>query len=771
MKKRIIKILECFIFIFLGIMLWEKYLGEISNLPDQSTVSYYRVLNILIQQLNGEVPLETIYGNMHGAVYPIFLAYLANFFHIMDSGEIVYYVQGLAVVGSIMFCGGVIWYWRKKFWMGIVTVLGIWELSKAFLVYDITYSYWGAGVVVLAALPLLCDLFTNIRAERKKKNLLELLLITIIMIIGNIMRQYAALPVMVLELLYLCLKIMRSTNVKSRIALVFGTLVMLLLFFGTEPFIHSMYDTFSGKLKIENVEKPWHAIWCGLGYVENDYGFQWFDGAAMEYVASVDATVQYCSEEYFDILKSRIMEVIVKDPLYVLAVLYKKFIDSLKIGFSVFGRMFLVAFLLWLISCILSHKKKKNKQKTGWGIALGGAMVILGTVQCVVGIPHARYMYASYAGYCYLIIYLLIEFTNNCCIAVKSVCEEKKEDSQTEGRLLRKRSVKNKILYIIVPCYNEEENLGGGYTFDRLEVFIKKLIREEMCSPKSRILMINDGSTDKTAELLEKKHMENPLFSYIHLSRNFGHQYALLCGLMEARKFADFTITIDADLQQDITAMKDFIERYSDGYEIVYGVRESRESDGWFKKWSANFYYDIMKNIFGCNIVKNHADYRLMSQKALDALAEYGETNLFLRGLIPMLGFQSCIVYFSVSKREFGESKYTLKKMSQLAIDGITSLSTRLIRLVFFAGISIFLVSCVISLAYFMAYLRGQTVSGWTSLVMSIWMLGGLIMMSIGCVGEYIGKLYFEAKRRPRYIIDSFENDEDYEYKGEQENG
>ncbi len=327
-------------------------------------------------------------------------------------------------------------------------------------------------------------------------------------------------------------------------------------------------------------------------------------------------------------------------------------------------------------------------------------------------------------------------------------------------------SINDKILYIICPCYNEEENLDNGYTFNKLEAFVGELMEEGLCSRKSRVLMVNDGSTDRTAELLVKKHKENPLFSYINLSRNFGHQYALFSGLMKAREHADITITIDADLQQDITAMREFIKKYNEGYEIVYGVRDSRESDGLFKRWSASIFYSMMQKVADCNIVKNHADYRLLSKKALNTLAEFAETNLFLRGLVPLLGYRSCIVYFKVSEREFGESKYTLKKMLRLAVDGVTSLSTKPMKMVFFVGMMIFGVSCFITLSYFMAFLKGKTVSGWTSIILSLWLLGGLIMMSIGCVGEYIGKLYLETKRRPRYIIDTFEDDIEFEYKG-----
>ncbi len=368
------------------------------------------------------------------------------------------------------------------------------------------------------------------------------------------------------------------------------------------------------------------------------------------------------------------------------------------------------------------------------------------------------------SGYVYVMTVLIAEILDT----LGDIMERAEDAIVLEKIPVKKSMIKERtsqVLYIVCPCYNEAESLGGG-TFDRLQDLMGELTAAGLCSPKSRILMVNDGSTDQTAELLEQRHRENPLFSYINLSRNFGHQYALLCGLMNARKYADVTITIDADLQQDINAIRDFLEKYYEGYEIVYGVRKSRKSDGVFKKWSACLFYDIIGKLSGYKIIKNHADYRLMSRKAMDVLAEFGETNLFLRGLIPMIGFPSCIVYFDVQPRKFGESKYNLQKMFRLAIDGVTSLSIRPIRWVFLCGTLMFAVSLLVMGGYLIAFLQGKSISGYTSIIMSLWLIGGMLMMSIGCVGEYIGKLYFETKKRPRYIVEEIQNDTEFEYIG-----
>ena len=331
-----------------------------------------------------------------------------------------------------------------------------------------------------------------------------------------------------------------------------------------------------------------------------------------------------------------------------------------------------------------------------------------------------------------------------------------------KGYLLM-RGCKNpdqQILYIVVPCYNEEETLPvtSLVLLDKLNL----LSDRKLISSNSRILFVDDGSKDNTWDIISQIHTSNPHFLGIRLAHNRGHQNALLAGLMFAKDRSDFTITIDADLQQDIQAMDVFIEQYHQGCDIVYGIRNNRKSDHFIKKITALFYYKFMK-MLGCTLYKNAADYRLMSKQSLEALSEYNEVNLFLRGLIPEIGFQTGVVYFDVKEREQGESKYTLSKMIKLAADGITSFSTRPIRYVLFLGIIVFLVSIVMIIVTLVDYYNGNTIPGWATLNCSVWFLGGIQLFAIGIVGEYIGKNYEETKRRPRYFLKNILDDEDLE--------
>lgn len=313
------------------------------------------------------------------------------------------------------------------------------------------------------------------------------------------------------------------------------------------------------------------------------------------------------------------------------------------------------------------------------------------------------------------------------------------------------------ILYYVIPCYNEEEVLPE--TRRRLKVKMENLMQNGLISRHSKICFVNDGSKDRTWELISSFHEEDPLFSGINLSRNRGHQNALLAGLLTVKDYADFVISMDADLQDDIEVSDEMIRKYYDGCDIVYGVRSSRKTDSWFKRTTGEGFYKVM-NKMGANMVYNHADYRLMSRRALDGLSEYGEVNLFLRGIVPMVGYRSDIVYYERAQRYAGESKYPLKKMISFAVDGITSLSTKPIRMITLLGVFIFLVSIVIMIYSIVRYCMGATVPGWTFLNISVWAIGGLILFSLGVIGEYIGKIYLETKHRPRYLVERFLDEE-----------
>lgn len=311
-------------------------------------------------------------------------------------------------------------------------------------------------------------------------------------------------------------------------------------------------------------------------------------------------------------------------------------------------------------------------------------------------------------------------------------------------------------LYMVIPCYNEQEVLPE--TSKRLKEKLSALVRAGKIDPESRIVFVNDGSKDRTWEIIRKLHDEDPVFSGINLSRNRGHQNALLAGLMTVKDHADMTISMDADLQDDINAIDEMVEKYLNGTDIVYGVRSSRAKDTFFKKATAEGFYKMM-NAMGANTVFNHADYRLMSKRALEGLAEFQEVNLFLRGIVPMIGYSTDVVYYERGERFAGESKYPLGKMLSFAIEGITSLSTKPIRMITFLGFFIFLVSIGILIYSLVRHFMGATIVGWTTLMVSVWAIGGLILLSLGVVGEYIGKIYLETKARPRFLIEEFLND------------
>lgn len=313
------------------------------------------------------------------------------------------------------------------------------------------------------------------------------------------------------------------------------------------------------------------------------------------------------------------------------------------------------------------------------------------------------------------------------------------------------------ILYIVVPCYNEEEVLPE--TSRRLKEKLDSLMAAGTISEKSRILFVNDGSKDKTWQLIEGLHAQDPVFSGVDLSRNRGHQNALLAGLMTAKDKCDMAISMDADLQDDVDAVDAMVDKYYAGCDIVYGVRSSRKKDTFFKRFTAEGFYRVM-NFLGAETVFNHADYRLMSKRALEGLAEFKEVNLFLRGIVPMIGYTAGTVEYERGERFAGESKYPLKKMLSFAMEGITSLSTKPIRFITGLGFLIFLISIIMLITFVVKWALGMTVAGWASVICSVWAIGGLILLSLGVIGEYIGKIYLETKARPRFLIREVLDDE-----------
>ena len=318
----------------------------------------------------------------------------------------------------------------------------------------------------------------------------------------------------------------------------------------------------------------------------------------------------------------------------------------------------------------------------------------------------------------------------------------------------------NNTLYIVVPCYNEQEVLPE--TSKRLKAKLEQLITAGKISEKSRVLFVNDGSKDRTWEIISALHQPSPLFCGVDLTRNRGHQNALLAGLMTAKDKADAVISMDADLQDDVEAVDQMVDKFLEGVDIVYGVRSSRTKDSFFKRTTAEGFYRVM-NALGAETVFNHADYRLMSKRALEGLEQFREVNLFLRGIVPMIGYRADVVEYERGERFAGESKYPLKKMLSFAMEGVTSLSVKPLRMITGLGFLIFLVSLVMIVYNLARWAMGATVTGRASLACSLWALGGLILLAMGVVGEYVGKIYLETKGRPRFLIRQVLEDSDEE--------
>lgn len=313
-----------------------------------------------------------------------------------------------------------------------------------------------------------------------------------------------------------------------------------------------------------------------------------------------------------------------------------------------------------------------------------------------------------------------------------------------------------KILYLVIPCYNEEEVLTD--TAGKLDKKMKELMTEGLIDVKSRIIFVNDGSMDLTWKIIEDLHNKDTLFGGINLTRNRGHQNALLAGLMTVKDDADIVISLDADLQDDINVFEEMLRKNNEGYDVVYGVRNDRRKDSFFKRHTAQMFYKLT-NKLGGDLIYNHADFRLMSKRALEGLAQFEEVNLFLRGIIPLIGYPSTIVEYERKERLAGKSKYPFKKMMSFAIEGITSLSIKPMKFVTGMGIFVFLVSIAMMIYAFVSYFTGRVVAGWTSILISVWAIGGMVLLGLGVVGSYIGKIYLETKKRPRYIVEEYINE------------
>lgn len=311
------------------------------------------------------------------------------------------------------------------------------------------------------------------------------------------------------------------------------------------------------------------------------------------------------------------------------------------------------------------------------------------------------------------------------------------------------------VLYLVIPCYNEEQVLP--LTSGKFKAKIDELVEAGKISDKSRVMFVNDGSKDSTWDILTSLTEEDTRYAAISLSRNRGHQNALIAGLMEAKKFADITISMDCDGQDDINAITQMVDEYAKGNEIVFGVRNDRKTDTWFKRTTAQSYYKFLRGM-GVDIIPDHADYRLMSSRVLDALEGYSEVNLFLRGIIPQLGFKQSVVYYSRAEREAGETHYPLSKMAALAVDGVTSFSVRPLRLITLMGFIVAFLSLVGIIYVLVSVISGYYVDGWASTTSIICFVSGIQMISLGVIGEYIGKIYLETKHRPRYIVSERKN-------------
>ncbi len=312
--------------------------------------------------------------------------------------------------------------------------------------------------------------------------------------------------------------------------------------------------------------------------------------------------------------------------------------------------------------------------------------------------------------------------------------------------------MKAPILCLILPCYNEEDILS--YSNAQLKELLATLIMDKVVNPDSFIVFVDDGSRDSTWPIIEALHLQTPFIKGVKLAKNFGHQNALLAGLTSFQQHADCFITIDADLQDDIRTIPEMVEKFSSGYDIVYGVRKKRDNDSFFKKYTALLFYELMKKM-GVELIYNHADFRLSSKRVLEELLKFNEVNLFLRGIYPLIGFKSTSVYYDRLERKVGETKFPFRKMVSFAMKGITAFSIKPLRIMTIVGFLIFITSLGASVYAFYSYLFQHSIKGWMSIVLPMYLLGGIQLLFIGVLGEYLAKIYIEVKKRPRFVIET----------------
>ena len=639
----------------------------------------------------------------------------------------------------------------------------IMSICNAFFCY-IPILYTDTVTMIFPIFILFCYTLWN----KNNKNWL-LILIAIATVFG--MKIKLTVVIMLIAIIIdLCMKHKLKKSIKPISILLISLLILQL----SMSFLEIKFSIFPYDISNNNKQLP-YTHWIMMGMTEREYKdgkylIGWFNPESMEYTLSYDTTeerekanikkIQEYLGDYgiigYTKFLYRKMLYTWSDGSYFSSMLldngtmYNKksiFTDLqhssgkyVKLAFNQNTVVILFIYLFIIIGAITALKKKENKVNTCY-IALFGVLIFF-----LLWEASSRYL-INYVpilivGMMYGLSSLLSKDRN-----IQNKEEKNKKLVKNEEVLKMKKSP---ILYVVIPCYNEEEVLHE--TTKRMKEKMKGLIKSKKISDKSRVMYVNDGSKDKTWQLIKEIHDQEELFTGVTLSRNRGHQNALLAGLMTARNYADVVISMDADLQDDINAIDSMIDKYLEGCDIVYGVRSARKTDTWFKKTTAEGFYKVMK-FLGVDVIYNHADYRLTSKRVLDEFANFKEVNLFLRGMFPLVGFKSDVVYYERNERFAGESKYPLKKMLNFAWDGITSFSVKPLRFICTLGFMILFVSIVIMIYSIIQKILGNTVAGWTFLSISIWFIGGLQMISIGIIGEYIGKMYNEAKQRPRFII------------------